>query len=62
MELKLYMKSGNQIIITHVDDCKVNYINNDITGLNVTWSKNKPNTGVMIGSIALNQIEAVETI
>ena len=62
MDVKLYMKSGNVITITQLEDVKIKYIGNEITAFDVVWAESKPGHGVMIGSIALDQIEAVETI
>ena len=63
MKLRLYMKSGNQIMITHVEDLRIKYRGDTITMIDIDWAKNAPKkTGVMIQSIALNQIEAVEAI
>ena len=62
MKLKLYMKSGNQIMITHVEDLRIRYQGDVITMINIDWAKNAPKTGVMIQSIALREIEAIEAI
>lgn len=62
MKARLYMKSGNQVTITHVKDVTIKYSGNTITGFEVEWEKKAPKTGVMIGSIALDQIEAIELI
>jgi len=57
------MKSGNQIMINHVKDFRIKYRGDIITMIDIDWSKNAPKkTGVMIQSIALSQIEAIEAI
>ena len=61
-KVKLYMKSGNQIMITHVDDLRIKYTSDVITMINIDWAKNAPKTGVMIPSLNLSQIEAIEVI
>ena len=62
MKLKLYMKSGNQIMITHVEDLRIKYRDDTIIEIDIDRSENAPKTGVMIASIALSQIEAIEAI
>lgn len=63
MQLKLYMKSGNIVLIDHVDDWRIEYSGDSIVSLNVTWAKSKEaGKGVVIASLALCQIEAIEAL
>jgi hypothetical protein len=61
MNVKLYMKSGNQIIIKEVEDFKITCNGNTIKSINVEWEDSKGSRGVMIGSLDLSQIEAIES-
>ena len=49
-------------MITHVEDLRIRYQGDVITMINIDWAKNAPKTGVMIQSIALREIEAIEAI
>lgn len=63
MKLRMYMKSGNQVTLTNVADWKIKYQGNEITSLHVEYEKSKPDDkGVVIGSIDLSQIEAMERV
>lgn len=63
MKLKFYMKSGNTLTMNHVEDWNIKYQGDEIISLNVTWDKGKvENRGVIIGSMNLSQIEAMEAV
>ena len=49
-------------MITHVEDLRIKYQGDVITMIDIDWATNAPRTGVMIQSIALSQIEAIEAI
>mgnify|MGYP003631519264 CR=1 FL=1 len=49
-------------MITHVEDLRIKWQGDVITMVDIDWAKNAPKTGVMIQSIALSQIEAIEVI
>ena len=49
-------------MITHVEDLRIRHQGGVITMIDIDWAKNAPKTGVMIRSIALSQIEAIEAI
>lgn len=55
------MKSGNQITIKSVEDFKITYNGDTINSINVVFEDSKKSKGVMIGSINLSQIEAIES-
>lgn len=61
MNVKLYMKSGNQITIKSVEDFKITYNGDTINSINVVFEDSKKSKGVMIESINLSQIEAIES-
>ena len=62
MKVRLFMKSGNQVVITHVEDFSIKYNGDRIKELSVVWEDDVPKKiGVMVGSINLSQIEAIES-
>lgn len=70
MKIKLYMKSGNTLIIKRVKKYEYEYDGDDIVSLsilhyrhfrNMCGSTKRPN-GVMMQSITLSQIEAIEQL
>jgi hypothetical protein len=66
MKLKLYMKSGNVIIIKGIKDIHYKYIGNEITALTVEWTwlakKFSQKRGVLLKSVDLSQIECMEVV
>jgi hypothetical protein len=63
MKLKIYMKSGNVIALSGIEEYKIENTGNEITSLEIT-QKHKifgvfPSTRLLVKTIALDQIEAV---
>jgi hypothetical protein len=57
------MKSGNTLIMNDVEIWNIKYKGNVITDISITWGeKKKENIGVIVGSLDLSQIEAIESI
>ena len=62
MKAKLFMKSGNTMVITDLVDLSIKYTGDLITSLNVEFENNASPTGIMISSICLAQIEGIEIV
>lgn len=58
----LYMKSGNKVKIEGISNITISKHGNEIRELEVTWANTGESEGVLVGSIVLNQIEAIETV
>lgn len=58
MKVTIYMKSGNKLVQRGVKEYSVKHVGDDITGLSVKvhfWARLR----VLVGTVALSQIEAV---
>lgn len=60
MKLNIFMKSGNKIEVYGVKKWEIKYSGDSITGLSITYRLfSLKSDRLIIGSIALSQIEAI---
>ncbi len=74
MKLKIHMKSGKTIIVNRIKDWKVNHRGNEIVQLTIIrrptfkrrfyglFGKTFHDGGLIMGSLNLEQIEAIEKV
>ncbi len=62
MKLLIHMKSGKTITVRNVKDWKIEYTGNEVTSIKIERGKSfwPTQKGLIIKSIALDQIEAME--
>ena len=59
MKLTFYMKSGNRIVLRFVKSYEIKSRGNEITELTIGRPFGRPGARLLVGTIALDQIEAV---
>ena len=62
MKLRLYMKSGNQLLMEDVDKYNITTKGNLVTGIEIEYSGKDWDSRVLIQTVDLAQIEAVVRI